>query len=91
MDRAFGELDQAFYESGGVLSQKTATDDARRPARLPLVERSSPHLAISGQFTETVRLGVPESVELGGYYAFYVTDDLPDGDYVTFDLEDAAA
>jgi hypothetical protein len=91
MDRAFGELEQAFYESGGVMSQKTATDETRRPARVPLVERSSPHLAISGQFTETVRLGVPESVDLGGYYAFYVLDAPDDGDYISLDLEDAAA
>jgi hypothetical protein len=74
MGRAFGELEQSFYDSGGVLSQRTCTDDARHPHFRPRVERSRPHLAISGRFTETVPLGVPDCVELGGYYAFAVAD-----------------
>lgn len=74
MGRAFGELDQAFYDSGAVLSQNTCTHDARRPQFRPRVERSSPHLAISGQFTEAISIGVPECIELGGYFVFDEAD-----------------
>ncbi len=85
MERAFGELEQKFYDSGGVMSQRTATDYQRTPRR-PIVERSSP-LTISGKFTKTVVLGVPDCVELGGYYAFYVADGPDDlADYVSFEL-----
>ena len=91
MDRAFGELEQAFYDSGGVLSQTTAAEDARDPVRRPMIGRSGPHAALSGRFVPTLRLGVPGSVELGGYYTFPVIDGPDDaGDYVTFELEDVA-
>ncbi len=88
MDRAFGELEDSFYESGGVLSQKTCVDElqpARAPKRRSIVERSDRH--VMGRFTETVSLGVPECIELGGYYR--MTADNPDdlADYDTYELD----
>lgn len=92
MDRAFGELEDSFYESGGVLSQKTCVDvlqPTRAPVRRPVIERSDRHVAIGGRFTETVSLGVPECVELGGYYR--IVSDHPDdlADYDTYELDAA--
>jgi len=72
MGRAFGELDPAFYESGGVLSQRTS--DARI-VRKPVVERSDRNVAVTGKFTETHSLGVPECIDLGGYYTFDLGSD----------------
>jgi len=91
MDRAFGELEQAFYDSGGVLSQTTAAVEARDPVRRPMIGRSSPDPSLSGRFVATMRLGVPGSVELGGYYAFPIIDGPDDADdYISFELDDAA-
>lgn len=91
MGRAFGELEQSFYESGKVLSQRTCLEDARIPMVRPRIERSSPLVAISGElgrFTETVSLGVPECVELGGYYAFAAVDGPEDlVDYASYEIE----
>ncbi len=81
MDRAFGELEAAFYESGGVLSSKTCTE--RGPRRRPIVDRSDRHAL--GGFTETVSLGVPEWVELGGYYKRFVAED-DFSDYASYEL-----
>lgn len=88
MGRAFGELEESFYESGRVLSQQTCRHDARHPLVRPRIERSSPHVALVGRFTETVSLGVPECVALGGYYAFAAADG-PDDlvDYASYELE----
>lgn len=80
MERAFGELEAAFYESGGVLSSKTE----RAPLRRPIIEPSDRH-AIGSRFTETVSLGVPECVELGGYYKLFVAED-DFSDYASYEL-----
>ena len=88
MGRVLGDLEAAFYESGGVLSPKTCTDAARAPVRRPVLDRSDRHLAVTGRFTEAVSLGVPECVELGGYYAMFVADG-PDefADYDSYELD----
>ena len=87
MGRAFGELEESFYESGRVLSSMTCTE--RTPLRRLLVERSDRH-AIGGRFTETVSLAgpivVPECVELGGYFALLVAED-DFSDYASYEVE----
>jgi hypothetical protein len=83
MGRALGELDASFYDSGGVLSQRTCVD-----APLPRLARSDRNVVIAAsRFTATRSLGVPECVELGGYYAVVAdsADDL--ADYVSFEIE----
>lgn len=81
------DLEAAFYESGGVLSPKTCTEDRWGPSRRPVLDRSDRHLAVTGRFTEAVSLGVPECVELGGYYAMFVADTADEfADYDSYEV-----
>lgn len=81
MGRAFGELDAAFYDSGRVMSQRTCVD---APVFRSRIDRSA---AISGRFTTTIPLGVPECIDLGGYFALTLdsADDLTD--YASYEIE----
>jgi hypothetical protein len=91
MDRAFGELDEAFYRSGAVLSVESCTEDAKRPSRPPVIERSGGHVLPGAEFHETVRLGLGEVIELGGYYSAYVIDGPEDAnEYEELRIDDAA-
>jgi len=84
MGRAFGELDASFYDSGGVLSQRTCRDT---PGHRPRVDRRDRAVAVAAaRFTETVSLGVPECIELGGYYAFAIDTDDDLADYASYEL-----
>jgi hypothetical protein len=82
MGRAFGELDAAFYDSGRVMSQRTCV-----VTPLPRLPRSKRHASTAGQFTAAGSLGVPECIEIGGYYAVTLdsADDLTD--YVSYEVD----
>jgi hypothetical protein len=81
MDRAFGELEEAFFRSGAVMSVESCTEDAKGPSRPPIIERSGGHALPGAEFLETVQLGMKgQVVELGGYYMAYVVDGPEQGD-----------
>lgn len=82
MGRAFGELDAAFYDSGRVMSQRTCVETP-----LPRLSRGQRHVSISGHFTAAGSLGVPDCIEIGGYYAATLdsADDLTD--YASYEIE----
>lgn len=85
MGRAFGELDASFYDSGRVLSQRTCVD---APLRRFHVQRTDRNVVVAAdRFTETRSLGVPECVELGGYYAFVVDSAEDLADYASYEVE----
>jgi hypothetical protein len=85
MGRAFGELDASFYDSGRVLSQRTCVD---APLRRPQIARTDRNVVVSAdRFTETLSLGVPECVELGGYYAFALDSADDHADYSSYEVE----
>lgn len=82
MGRAFGELDAAFYDSGRVMSQRTCVETP-----LPRLLRGKRHASISGQFTAAGSLGVPDCIEIGGYYVATLDSSDELTDYASYEIE----